>query len=285
MWLGAHIRTSDGLPEAAAKGREIGCEAIQIFSKSPQTWKGPPIAEENARNFRAAVEREGLKATSIHHAYLTNLASPKPALQKSSRTAFLDELHRADLLGADHVIFHPGAHMGTSTEAGIARIVAALDWATEHAPDGRATILLENAAGQGTTIGSTFEELAAVLGAVREKHRVAVAVDTCHLFASGVDFRTPEGYGAIKDRIAATVGLGKVRAFHLNDSKAECGSHLDRHENIGKGAIGTAGFVPLLNDPTWAKVPGYLETPLTEQDYAAYIADLAVLRGLLNPAR
>lgn len=283
MLLGAHIGTSDGLASAARTAREIGADAMQIFSKSPHSWKGAPIPPENAAAYREERARRSIRASAVHHCYLTNLASPKPTVQAQSRAAFLDDLGRADLLGADHLIFHPGAHLGTGPAAGIGRIAEALNWALAEAPDAAPKVLLENAAGQGTTIGGTFEELALLLDRIGEKARVGVAIDTCHLFASGVDFRSTEGYGRARDALRATVGARTVRAFHLNDSKADCGAHLDRHENIGRGRIGLEGFRHLVNDPLWAKVPGYLETPLAASgDYSAYVADLGTLRGLLG---
>jgi deoxyribonuclease-4 len=282
LWIGAHIGTSEGLAEAVRTARGIGCDAIQIFSKSPQSWKGPPIRPESAEEFRVAVKAERIRGTAIHHCYLTNLASSKPATLKASRAAFLDEIDRAELLGASQLIFHPGAHVGEGVDSGIARITEALNWALGERPEAKVRILLENAAGQGTTVGSTFEELARVLHGLELPARVGVTIDTCHLFASGVDFRTPEGYGSVKDRIRSTLGLRTVQAFHLNDCKAGLGSHLDRHENIGRGELGVAGFVPWLNDPTWAKTPGYLETPLGEDDYEAYVTDLKTLRGLIH---
>jgi deoxyribonuclease-4 len=279
--LGAHIGTSRGLEKVPSIGRSIGGEAVQIFSKSPQSWRGPPTPPDLAAAFREAVKSEKLAGTAIHHCYLTNLASPKESTYGMSKQAFLDELGRAELLGVDAVIFHPGAHLGTGVEAGVLRIADALTWAIGETPNAKARILLENAAGQGTTVGSQFEELAQVIDRVGAPSRLGITIDLCHLFASGVDFRTEEGYGAAKDRVRDTVGLRAVGAFHLNDSKGLLGSHLDRHQNIGMGEIGVAGFRPWLNDRTWAKVPGYLETPLTEDDYAAYRTDLATLHGLV----
>ncbi|MCI4334214.1 MAG: deoxyribonuclease IV [Thermoplasmata archaeon] len=281
MRLGAHIGTSDGLDKVPSIARSIGGEAAQIFSKSPHSWRGPPIPLELAASFREAVQREKLGATAIHHCYLTNLASPKPVNYAISKRTFLDELGRAELLGVDAVIFHPGAHTGSGVEAGIDRIAEALRWAVDQTPQGTVRILLENAAGQGSTIGSQFEELAQVIEKVNAPGRLGIAVDLCHLFASGVDFRTEETYGAAKDLLRGSVGLKAVGAFHLNDSKGELGSHLDRHQNVGKGQIGLEGFRPWLNDRSWAKVPGYLETPLTDDGYAAYIEDLRALKGLL----
>lgn len=282
MWLGAHIGIADGLGEAPRRGRSIGCDAIQIFSKSPQMWAGPPIADEAAAAFRATVREVGLKATAVHHGYLINLASPKKAGLARSRKALLDEVQRATKVGVDGLILHPGAHMGEGADAGLARIVESLNWVLDKEPDSTVRLLLENAAGQGTALCSTFPELRTVLDGVSEKSRVGVTLDTCHLFAAGNDFRTPETYGSLVDRIASELGVAEVRAFHLNDAKAELGSHLDRHENIGKGKLGLDGFRSLVNDPRWAEVPGYLETPLADEEYSAYVADLAALRGLLG---
>ena len=284
MWLGAHVGIADGLGDAPALGRRIGCEAIQIFSKSPQMWRGPAIAPEAAERFRAAVDREGLRATAIHHGYLLNLANPKPALLAQSRKAFLDEIARAELLQVSGLILHPGAHLGDGVEAGVARIAENLNWAFEQTPEGKVPILLENAAGQGTTLGSTFEELAGILAKVHDRSRVGIAIDTCHLFASGVDFLGDTPYGAMIDHLDQAMGIREVRAFHFNDAKAPIGSHLDRHENIGKGMIGRAGFAPFLNDRRWENVPAYLETPLGEDGYGFYERDLATLRSWIEGA-
>jgi len=280
MYLGAHLGIANGLAQSVRDARGIGCESLQIFSKSPQMWAGPAIAPTAAEEFRAAVRAEGLRGTAVHHGYLANLGSPKPEMLARSRAAFADELGRAELLGVDGLIFHPGAHLGSGVPAGLKTLEESLRSAIATAPDGRVRILLENAAGQGTTLGATFEELAEVLDAVNEPRRLGVALDSCHLFASGFDFRTPEGYGAMVDRLEATVGAKRVFAFHLNDAKAPAGSHLDRHENIGAGEIGTAGFRLLLNDRRWATVPGFLETPLDDRGYARYAEDLVTLRSL-----
>ena len=281
MYLGAHLRTSDGLGEAVRSGRAIGCEALQIFTKSPQSWAGPPIAEENARLFRAAVRSERMRRTAVHHGYLANLGSPQPPIARSSRTAFLDEIDRAELLGVDQLILHPGAHVGSGVDGALRRISEALNWAFAERPAAKVRVLLENSAGQGTTVGRSFEELRQILEGVEARGRVGVALDTCHLFAAGYDFRSAESYGETKDRLRSTLGLTTVQAFHLNDSVAPLGGHRDRHANIGRGEIGTEGFAQWLNDRSWARCPGYLETPLTADDYVAYAEDLRTLRGLL----
>jgi deoxyribonuclease IV len=280
MILGAHLGIAGGLPDAVRELKKIGGEALQIFSKSPQMWSGPPIAPAAAESFRVAVREEGIRATAVHHGYLANLASPKPETLARSRAAFRDEIARAELLGVDGLIFHPGAHLGAGVETGLKTIAESLRAAIESSPGGTTRLLLENAAGQGTTLGSTFEELQVVLAAVDSPARLGVTLDTCHLFASGVDFRTEEGYGRLVDQIHRTVGVPTVRAFHLNDAKAELGSHLDRHENIGKGEIGLDGFRHLLSDPRWSATPGYLETPLDDRGYDRYAEDLSTLKSL-----
>jgi deoxyribonuclease IV len=284
MFLGAHIGVAEGLPEAVREARRIGADALQIFSKSPQMWSGPPIAPSAAEAFRAAVRDEGIRATAVHHGYLVNLASPKPDGLEKSRSVFVEEIRRAELLGVDGLIFHPGAHLGSGADVGLRTIAESLTGAVAAVPDGHVRLLLENAAGQGTALCSSFEELAKVLELVGAPDRLGVALDTCHLFAAGVDFRTDAGYDRLLAAIDGTIGRSAVYAFHLNDAKAELGSHLDRHENIGKGQIGVEGFRHFVRDPRWAATPGYLETPLDEDGYAQYAADLATLRSLVAPA-
>jgi deoxyribonuclease IV len=280
VYLGAHLGIADGLAEASHEAKRIGAEAIQIFSKSPHLWAGPPLAEEAARSFREAVRADGLRATAVHHGYLANLASPKAPGLARSRRAFLDEVRRAEMLGVDALIFHPGAHLGAGAEEGLDRIAESLRTTVAAVPEGKVRLLLENAAGQGTTLGSTFGELARVLARADLPDRLGVALDTCHLLAAGHEFRTEETYGRFADELEATVGRSAVRAFHLNDAKAPLGSHLDRHENIGRGQIGRDGFRPLLLDPRWAEVPGYLETPLDDHGYDRYAEDLRTLKSI-----
>ena len=280
MYLGAHLGIAGGFAAAVAEATRLGAECAQIFSKSPQMWSGPPVSREAAERFRAAVRGSSLRATAVHHGYLLNLASPKPEMLERSRAAFLDEVARADLLGVDGLIFHPGAHLGAGPAAGLATLCESLDRALEATPASPTRLLLENAAGQGTTLCASLEELAEVIDRVRAKHRLGVTLDTCHLFANGFDLRTEEGYASLVDRIRATVGEANVRAFHLNDAKAPLGSHLDRHENIGRGEIGTEGFRRLVADRRWEAVPGYLETPLDDDGYRRYAEDLATLRRL-----
>ncbi len=286
MWLGAHLGIAGGFAEAVDDAGRLGAECMQVFAKSPQMWAGPPISDEAAQRFRTAIAASAVRATAVHHGYLLNLASPKPEMLARSRTAFRDEVGRADRLGVDALIFHPGAHLGAGPAAGLNTLCESLSLALEATAGSRTRLLLENAAGQGTTLCGRLEELAEVLHRVPGAERLGVTLDTCHLFAAGFDLRTEDGYGMLVDRIRATIGEPNVRAFHLNDAKGGLDSHLDRHANIGKGEIGTDGFRRLVRDPRWAEVPGYLETPLDEHDYALYAEDLATLRRLRDgPAR
>ncbi|MGP8073724.1 MAG: deoxyribonuclease IV [Thermoplasmata archaeon] len=285
MYLGAHIGITGGFDGAVRQAREIGCESLQVFSKSPQMWAGPAIPAEAAEKFRTAVRSEGLRATAVHHGYLLNLANPKPEMLERSRRAFLDEIQRAELLGVDALVFHPGAHLEATKTEGLRTLTDSLRAALEEVPDGKVRLVLENSAGQGTTLCSTFDELAEVLRAVGAPARLGVLLDTCHLFAAGLDFRTAEGYGALVDRVDGTFGTDAIRGFHLNDAKAPVGSHLDRHENIGRGEIGVEGFRHFVNDRRWAGVPAYLETPLDERGYARYAEDLVTLRDLIDSGR
>jgi deoxyribonuclease-4 len=281
MYLGAHIGIAKGWPEAVTQARSIGCDALQVFAKSPRSWTGPAISPASADAFRSAVATSGIRRVLVHHGYLANLAHPRPDQLRRSQQALKDELSRAELLGADGLVLHPGAHLGSGVEAGIASIVASLNHAFEESP-GSIRVLLENSAGQGSTLGRSFEELRQMLAGVHEHRRVGICIDTCHLFAAGMEFRTPTAYGERIDEIEATIGVSSVRAFHLNDARAPLGSHLDRHANIGTGEIGVAGFAGWVRDPRWSETPGVLETPLDDRGYALYAEDLVRLRSLLG---
>ena len=195
----------------------------------------------------------------VHANYLINLASPTRNMLKVSRIAFVEELERAQQLGIRDVIFHPGAHMGKGEAAGLRAIAQSLDWCLSRAEAPGVFAVLENTAGAGSVLGHTFEQLAAIIEQASFPDRLGLCVDTCHTFAAGYDFRTRDGYDGLMRTLDATVGLGRIRAFHLNDSKGELGSHADRHETIGTGKIGLEGFRPLVNDARLREPPGRLE--------------------------
>jgi deoxyribonuclease-4 len=277
--LGAHVSVAGGLALAPARGHALGCGAIQIFVKNQRQWAAPPLDPEAARAFRAARRRHGIGHAFAHGSYLVNLATPVPAAWRQAVDAFSDELERAEALGLDCLVVHPGSHMGAGRDAGLAAVARAVDEGLARTAGARVRVALENTAGAGNTLGGTFEDLAAILGRVRRPERVGVCLDTCHLFVAGYDIRTRAGYAAAVEECARTVGLVRVLAFHLNDASAGLGSGLDRHENIGRGRLGLAPFRFLLNDRRFVRVPKVLETP-KDPEPTADLRNLATLRRL-----
>ena len=277
--LGAHMSIAGGLHRAIERGHETGCSVVQIFLKNQLQWTAKPYAPEEIAAFTAAWKGSGIKSVFAHSSYLINLAAPGPTDWERAVEAFHDELERAEALALPFVIIHPGSHRGEGLEAGVTRIARALDLVIARTRGYRVMVLLENIAGGGDTIGRSFEELAALLGAVREPDRVGVCLDTCQLFAAGYDVRKREGYEAAMRKCARLVGIKQVRAVHLNDAKAPLGSGLDRHEKIGRGKMGVVAFRLLMTDRRFARVPMALETPKDPEPRADREA-LALLRRL-----
>jgi len=281
--LGAHVSIAGGLDRAPLRGREAGCDTIQLFTKSNRQWDARPVTEPEAAAFKAALAETGIGPVVAHDCYLINLAAPPGETRQRSVAAFGDEMERAERLGIPFLVTHPGAHLGAGPAAGIARVAEALNGLHAALPHLGLTVLLETTAGQGTSLGACFEELAAILERVESPHRLGVCLDTCHLFAAGYDLRTPAGYAATMRELASCLGIDRVKAVHLNDSKGGLGSRLDRHAHIGEGALGTEAFRPLLQDPRLQTVPMILETPKDGDDGSADRRNLARLRRLLGP--
>ncbi|MBI3457160.1 MAG: deoxyribonuclease IV [Candidatus Rokubacteria bacterium] len=282
--LGAHMSTAGGLPLALARGRAVGCSVVQLFLKNQVQWAGRTLQADEVAEFRRQQAATGIRTVFAHATYLINLASPAGAEWRRAVSAFRDELERAERLGLPFVVIHPGSHKGVGREAGLARIVRAIDELHTRTAGYRVRIALENAAGAGNLLGSRAEELGAILGAVREPERLVFCLDTCHLFAAGYDIRSAAGFGETLDRFDRAVGLPRVVAFHLNDAKAGLGSGLDRHEHIGRGRIGLAAFRRLLNHPRLGALPMVLETPKGTGDRWDR-KNLATLRRLRRRAR
>ena len=278
--LGAHMSIAGGVAAAFSRGEEAGCATMQIFTRNQTQWKAPPLPLEEVARFRAEQARAGIAPVVAHGSYLVNLASPDPALLARSREAFLEELQRAATLGLPCVITHPGAHMGAGVEAGLARVAASLDWIAERAGAGAPLVCLENTAGQGTVLGGDFSHFGTVFGMVKDPAQLGVCVDSCHGHAAGYDLATARGYERALGALEAAVGPGRVLAVHLNDAKGERGSHLDRHEHIGRGRIGLEGFRLFMNDPRFARVPKIIETPKEEDGRQMDPVNLGVLRRL-----
>jgi deoxyribonuclease-4 len=275
--LGAHVSTAGGLHNAPERGREIAAEAIQVFTRNQVQWAARPVSRSEAREFREAVERNGIRVVLAHGSYLVNLASPDRVAHRRSRGAFLTEMRRCHALGIPFLVFHPGAHMGAGEEEGLRRVAEGLNHALDRGRGLAVMPLLEVTAGQGSCVGHTFAHLARILEQLEAPHRVGVCLDTCHLLAAGYDIATARGYARTMEDLDRTVGLSRVKAFHLNDAKMGLGSRLDRHESIGRGFLGAPAFRRLLRDPRFRGVPMVLETP---GGLPAWKEELALLRRL-----
>lgn len=261
LLLGAHMSIAGGYYRAVERAAEVGCTVLQCFTKNNNQWRAKPIVSEESERFRAAILSGKLAHPLSHSSYLLNCASPDEALRAKSIEALVVELERAELLGIAWVVLHPGASMGATEEEGLARVVASMDsvlQATRHLAAG---VLLENTAGQGSCLGWKFEHLATILEGVADSRRLGVCFDTCHALAAGYPLSTAEDYKATMKRFDTVVGLERLKALHLNDSKRELGSRVDRHEHIGRGHVGLEGFLSLLTDRKLKGIPMYLETP------------------------
>lgn len=278
--LGAHESVAGGIHLAFERIQDVGGLSLQIFTRNQRQWNSAPVTEEERELFIAAWKKCGNIPVASHASYLVNLASGKPDLVKKSIAAFADELERCEFLGIPLVVMHPGSHGGAGVEKGLARFTKNLDLAFECA-DSCVTVLLETTAGQGTGLGSSFEELAVIIENSKYQSRLGVCVDTCHVFAAGYDIRSAENYGETMAAFDRIVGLDRIKFFHLNDSKKGLESRVDRHEHIGKGEIGIEGFRNLLNDPRFANHPMTLETP-KGKDLQEDRMNLTVLRSVCN---
>ena len=259
--LGAHLSIGGGLPRAVDRAVATRCEALQIFTKSAGQWRARPLPPDEIILFRRRVAETGLQPVVAHNSYLINIAAASPALREQSLLALIEEYDRAEALGLQGLVMHPGSYT-TGTEAGglelIATGIRSLLRARRRAAP---LILLEHTAGQGTNLGHRFEHLAAILEMLDGSPRVGVCLDTCHLLAAGYDICSEEGYEATFQEFDRMVGLERIKVFHLNDSKKPCASRVDRHEHIGKGCLGLEPFRRLLNDRRFGGLPMLLETP------------------------
>jgi deoxyribonuclease-4 len=249
-----------GLPLAIARARIHDCETLQIFSKNASQWRARPLPAQEVAAFRQAATGTGIRPIVAHASYLINIASANPILRAQSIAALGEEVDRAETLGLLGVILHPGARISAPVDQAIALVARALAEVLNARPRGKAMILLEHTAGQGSTMGSSFEEISAMLDGARHRRRLGVCLDTCHLLASGYNLCTEEGYRGTFESFEKLIGLDRLKVFHLNDSKKPCQSRVDRHEHIGKGCIGLEPFRRLLNDPRFADLPMILET-------------------------
>jgi deoxyribonuclease-4 len=272
-----------GYYKAVELAHEAGCDCVQVFTKNNNQWRAKELTDEDAQKFQKALAETGVTHPIAHDSYLINLASPEEELWKKSVEAFRVELLRAEKLGIRYVVMHPGSFTTSSEEKGIRRIVEALDTVHRQTDGIRAQALLENTAGQGSNLGWRFEHLAAIITAVARSEKLGVCIDTCHTFAAGYPLGTAKEYEATIDELDRVVGLARVKAFHLNDSKQPFASRVDRHEHIGRGKLGLAPFRHLLNDRRFGDVPMYLETPKEQEDGEEMdVVNLRTLRALVK---
>jgi deoxyribonuclease-4 len=280
--LGAHMMTAGGLYRAVETGAEVGCDVVQIFTKSPQQWQARPLTDADVDAFRQAQEERGIPCVAAHDSYLINPAAADPAVLERSRAALGEELARAARLGIPAVVMHLGAAGSASEEEALERLIESVRQSFSRAGTQETPwLLLETTAGQGTCLGYRFEHLAAVIQAIDGAAPVGACLDTCHVFAAGYELRDAAGYKATIAEFDRLVGLERLRLIHVNDSRRERGSRVDRHDHIGQGQIGLEAFRSLMNDPRLAGVPMVLETPKAD---SMDPVNLAALRGLVASA-
>lgn len=279
LLLGAHMSISGGFEKAFDRAESIGCTAMQIFTKSNRQWNAKKIDPEQAHAFCQADKKSSVAITITHATYLINIGSPDQETRTKSIKALIDELERCDILNIPCLVLHPGSFTNSSIEIALNNIVESLDAAFAQSST-KAMVLLEIMAGQGSTTCYTFEQLAYILKNSSHKKRLGICFDTCHAFAAGYDFRTPATYQALWKSFDEIIGLEHLRAIHLNDSKKELGSRVDRHEDIGKGQLGLEAFELIMNDERLFDVPKILETP--QDDLQDYAKNMEILRQLIS---
>lgn len=258
--FGSHLSIAGALHNALLKAEELKLDTVQIFNKSQQQWRAKPLTDADVHAWRENVQRLKFSKTVSHCSYLINIGSPDEALRQKSLDSLVEEHQRCARLGITYLVMHPGAHCGDGEELCLEHIATSLNEVHLRVPDTELITCLEITAGQGSCVGHRLEHLAQVIENVENKGRMGVCLDTAHLFAAGYDFRGAK-YADLRGEISRTVGLRSVKVWHLNDSKKELGSRVDRHDHIGEGKIGVEGFRPIVNDKAWASVPKILETP------------------------
>ncbi len=275
------MSTAGGVDKAILRGEQVGCDVIQLFTKNNNRWMSKPLAEESIEAFKKNISRTGILPFASHDAYLINLAATDPKIYRKSIEAFLDEMDRAEMLDIPGLVFHPGSHVGSGEKEGIKKIAESLRRLLDERPGYKVKLLLETTAGQGSSIGCKFEHLVEIMEKVNEPDRLGVCFDTCHVFAAGYDISNKKGYDKTFKDFENIVGLQTIEGFHLNDSKKALGSKVDRHEHIGKGALGIKAFECLMNDERFENIPMVLETP-KGPDMEEDRINLKILRGLIK---
>lgn len=284
--LGAHMSIAGGYEKSVEAAYRCQCDCVQLFTKNNNQWQAKPITDEKIDAFQGRLAELGISHPISHSSYLINLASPKPELWKKSIDAMIVELQRAEQLGIPYVVFHPGAFVTSTEKMGLRKIILALNEIHRQLKTTTAQCLLETTAGQGSNLGWRFEHLAAILDGVKDPGRLGVCFDTCHVFAAGYSMGSEKEFKSTMREFNRIVGVKCIKAFHLNDSKREFGSRVDRHDHIGRGKMGLEPFRHLLADRRFRKIPMYLETPKgTEKGQELDMINLKTLRDLIPKKR
>ncbi|RNC72669.1 MAG: deoxyribonuclease IV [Desulfuromonadales bacterium] len=281
-YLGAHMSIAGGLHNAPERGAKAGCGVIQVFTQNSNQWRGKMPSDSDVALFREKWEESGLHEIISHDIYLINLAAAPGDVRTKSLASFREEMERCARLGITKIVMHPGSHLGEGEETGIRRICEAFDELLATTPDYTGKILLETTAGQGSNLGHTFEHLRAIIDGTSHPHRLAVCYDTCHTFAAGYDITTQEGYEQTFATFDRIIGIDRLQCFHMNDSRKGLNCRVDRHEHIGRGAMGINGFRFLMNDSRFTSIPKILETPKGDNDEMDEV-NLKTLRDLMKP--
>ncbi len=279
--IGAHESIAGGIHTAFERATIAGCRTLQVFTKNNTQWRAKPLTDEDIASYKTTASKSTIAPVVAHDCYLINLSATDNTILKKSREAFVDELKRCEALGIPYLNFHPGAHMGAGEDEGIRKIIESLNRAHEQTCSFRVLSVLETTAGQGTAVGYRFEHLRKIIDGVDDRKRMAVCIDTCHIFAAGYDISTEAGYESTMREFDNVIGLKNLVAIHTNDSKKPLGSRVDRHEHIGKGEIGTTGFRCLMQDERLTHIPKILETPKGE-DLQEDKMNLKLLRKLAS---
>ncbi|MEW6193919.1 MAG: deoxyribonuclease IV [Bacteroidota bacterium] len=279
--IGAHTFVSGGPASAIDAAEKLGFTAIQIFTKNNNQYFARDLTEKEINDFRDKLSKSNIKFVVSHDTYLINLCAKDPMSLEKSRSAYIKELERCEQLGIPHLNFHPGAHTGQGEEEGIKIIAESLNYAHQQTKGYKTKSMLEATAGQGTALGYRFEQLRKIIDLVDEPERMSVCIDTCHIFAAGYNIRDPKEYKKVIKEFDDIIGLERLQCLHMNDSKKDLGSRVDRHDHIGKGFIGLEGFTNIMNDKKIERVPKILETP-KEKDQKEDIQNIKVLLGLVK---
>jgi deoxyribonuclease-4 len=259
--LGAHMSVAGGVENALWAAKKYRCQCVQMFVVNQRQWRRPVLTDEQIQRFRETRQQTKISPVVVHASYLINLAAADRDTYQKSLMAIIDELRRCETLGADYYVLHPGSHMGLGEEKGLKKIIASVNKVFHKIDDGNCKLLLETTAGQGTSLGCRFEQLAYIIEQAEASDRLGVCIDTSHIFAAGYDFREPETFKQMLRQFDDILGLERLQVIHVNDSKTGLGSGVDRHEHIGKGKIGREGFRNFLTDRRTRYLPFILETP------------------------